>query len=195
MPVSDSELLYMIHQRNEFAYKQLFNKYVSISKTWIFKKYQKSRSFKTVTDDLLSIALASIHEAICKYVDSLGPFYPFCRLIVLNRTMTFMTNSYLTKQSYSLEQGILKEDEVYYFQIEDETLINQPSESARIDQLIDMYINDTATTNKNEDTIAKMRLDGYTIDEISKMLNISPSMIKHIILQKKLSIIRKLKKE
>jgi DNA-directed RNA polymerase specialized sigma24 family protein len=185
MAVSDSELLYMIHQRNEFAFKELFNKYISISKTWIFKRYANYSFYKSIKDDLLSIAMYSVNEAIYKYVPTMGPFYPFCKIVVINKTYTeFLTYS-KQKQILSLEQGLLYEDELLFNQMEDESKLLQPLEYAKNEQMLNEYLYNTATKSKDEMNVSKLRLEGYTVEEIAKILNLSVSIIKYILLKKK----------
>jgi RNA polymerase sigma factor (sigma-70 family) len=161
---------------SSIALTELFKKYKVLISNWIYQKYVFSGRLKTEKDDMFQIAFYYFYISLKKYVLGKGAFYSFCKKLIMDK-MCDEYRKFINKSNFlSLEDLSLKEDTEIY-------LDNSISEEEQLFQedIEEMYLNDTKTKDTiTEKLILRMRLDGYTIKEISKKLEINVEKIKYV---------------
>lgn len=90
---NDYELLYLISEKDEYAYNELHQKYNRLIKNIAKKIYNNSKYYGFDLDDIYQIGLCGFYTAVYSFDEKEGVlFYTYAISIVTKEMMTFVRN-------------------------------------------------------------------------------------------------------
>lgn len=90
---NDYELLYLISEKDEFAYNELHNKYNRLIKSIAKKIYNNSKYYGFELDDIYQAGLCGFYTAVDSFDEKQGVlFYTYAISIVTKEMITFIRN-------------------------------------------------------------------------------------------------------
>ena len=117
------ELLYYVHQKDEWALHQLLNSFDPLIKSCIKSLIEKSPVLKMYVDDLYQELMLSIYDGVDSYREDLGStFTSFIKVCLVNKSKTLFRyyNSNRIKANHyglSLDSFVGEENEHYHYEI------------------------------------------------------------------------------
>lgn len=173
--LDDNELIYMIREDNDY-YDIMIEKYRPIIIN-ICKKYEKiGKEIGYELDDLIQIANIGLYDAIVAYRDNQNAlFYTFVIRCIKNKLITEIRNQKTNKKivlntAISYEAPIKGTDITLLEVIPDKNTLT-PFECLVIEENEIEYINFLNSLPFEVAVVFELRISGFTIDEISKFLN------------------------
>lgn len=177
----DNLLVYLIQSFNNEAFDILFDKYMKYSQMWA-KEILKNGGYRINDYDLLECDLVNnLYRVFESYDSSKGIFYSYAKSAVYFTVRNFLrdylkVNSNTFSLNNEIEDNILLVDilssednmskivERYYFIEEVETFFNK----------IDLF-------NDSDKKVILLKMQGYSIDEISRMTELNVRRINYIV--------------
>lgn len=90
---NDYELLYLISEKEEYAYNELHNKYNGLIKTITKKIYNNSKYYGFELEDIYQVGLCGFYTAVNNFDEKEGVlFYTYAISVITKEIMTFIRN-------------------------------------------------------------------------------------------------------
>jgi len=173
MEYNDYELIYMAQESNEDAVNILNKKYESLINSRVTYFYNRSDKKGYDYNDLYQEALLGFNEAIYRYdQDNNATFYTFASVCIDNKLMTFLTKNNTGKVTFY-------NDAVNYDDVKDNLVGNDYSYSDPLDMALDKERYEEildkikGILTDKELSVFELKIQGLSIDEIVKKLNIN----------------------
>ena len=177
----DNLLIYLIQSFNYDAFQILFNKYYKYSKIWAKELIKingyNSNEFDSLEGDLIN----NIYRAIESYDSSKGVFYSYIKSAV-NFTVRNYFREYLkfNNNVFSLDSEI--EEEINLIDtIPSEDNMSKIVERYYILEEVETVINRIELFKEDEQKVIKLKMQGYSNDEISRMTELSNRKVIYIL--------------
>lgn len=165
--INDYELLMLVRENNEDAYKLLYEKYDRIIKIILKQYIPYIKTFNIDSNELYNRCLMYLHEAIENYDDNKGAtFNTFATFIIRRKIKEYIMRSRKTYLEDSYDEIIVM-DNTYDPLLEVEML----DKLERINGAIKNSL------SKFESKVMSYMLDGKSYDEIIKILNKDPKQV------------------
>ena len=173
--INDYELLYLISENDEYAYNDIYTKYTEIAKIEAKKAHKKCKYLGISIDDLYQIGLFGLTKAIANYKANDGILFYTCACVYINKEIqTFIRDKQRHKHSI-LSDSISLDKEL---DIDGTTLFEICSSDADIQRDYDSYLKCKKILDYKyffsfiDSQIYELRLNGFTNQEISILLDI-----------------------
>ena len=174
------ELLYYVHQKDEWALNQLFTSFDPLIKSCIKILIEKSPVLKLYVDDFYQELMINIFEGVNAYRDDLGsPFTSFIKACLVNKSKTLFRyyNSNRIKANHyglNLDAFVGEDNEHYHYEIiASSRPMNDPKEAFDYRQTMEKfqrYYHDMSLVDRRV-LIYYLKCEKY--DRASKALNMS----------------------
>lgn len=170
---NDSEILYMINEDNETAYEYLYEKYKNIVYKIASKYSYHASKLGLDINDLILEGYVGFDQAIKSYNENNktnNKFSGFLYMCIERKIQTLIRTKSCNKNKILNEAAYL-EDQLEQLNIKDET-IKTPEEETIENYELNMIYNKIKNNLKGiELSVFKLKIEGYTNKEISKILN------------------------
>lgn len=179
--ISDNELMYMIYQGSEIAFKIFMERYQRNVRYWIRQKYGQIFIPGIELDDFISLGMNALCKAVEEYTPERGVFYSFAKICVLRYVMNKMRDHFKRSREYNYSLDDQINDNftsiTYLDSIESEYFLSRPELNYIIKEEVDNYLNVDDTQKK----VRAMKLLGYNQAQIKEELNISDTILRQLI--------------
>ena len=193
---NDYELLYLIAEKDEFAYNKMHSKYNKLIKCIATKIYNNSKYYGFGLDDIYEVGLCGFYNAIDNFNEKEGvSFYTYAISVITKEMMTFIRNYNRDKHnilsdSISLNKKVIDDDK----SIEDFIAINDD----RIDNFYDIDVSKKMKDLKYElpflhSLVYELRINNFNNKEITILLDIGYKKLDNIIRDIKDKLIKQIK--
>lgn len=140
------ELLYYVHQKDEWALTQLLNSFDPLIKSCIKTLIERSPVLKMYLDDLYQELMLSIFEGVDNYREDLGStFTSFIKVCLLNKGKTlfrYYHSNRIKANHYglNLDAFVGEENEHYHYEIiSSPRPLNDPREAFEYQQTMEKF--------------------------------------------------------
>jgi len=175
--VNDYELLYLVRQKIEIAEIELLEKYKRVIWVLIQSSINRYHPKGVEKDDLYQESLIALMEAVNSYrEDYNAPFYSFATLCMERYIKTYLRkyNSQTTRQFYhslSLDMVIAEGENLYLHDVIADDGKGKSYLSLYENELDDFMNEKHDMFSEREKKILYLKVQGYSYEEISKMMD------------------------
>lgn len=192
--VSDSELIYAIADNNQDAKDFLYEKYTPLIHKEVDNVYKKNKGLGIEFNDLLQEGMLGFSEAVINYDDySDVKFITFATLCIRRKLSKYIKKFNTTKNKVRLSEVPLDEErENYNNRLRD--VIKDASGKEPLNKLI----TDESLKEINMTLLSKLSskekkaflymLDGYDVNDIAKIMEITPKQVYNLIYRARVKI-------
>ena len=177
----DNILIYLIQSFNYDAFEIIFNKYLKLSKIWANDFVKMSGYFTFDYDILENDLINNLYHVIENYDSSKGIFYSYVKTAVYFTVKNFLRE--ITKNNIntcSLESEV--EDDLYLIDVlSSEDNMSKIVERYYILEEVETVINRIELFKEDEQKVIKLKMQGYSNDEISRMTEVSNRKVIYIL--------------
>jgi len=173
--INDYELLYLISEKDECAYNNIYKKYNEIVAIEANKAYKKCHYLGISIDDLYQMGLFGLTKAINNYKENEGILFYTCVCVYVNKEIqTFIRDKQRHKHRI-LSDSVSLDKEI---DIDGTSLLELYSYDADVPKDYDSYLNCKKILDYKyhfsfiNSQIYELRLNGFTNQEIAILLDI-----------------------
>ena len=191
--ISDQELLMLLREKNEDAEELLYNKYFKIIKRKIYNYKTILNSLNIDSEEVFNDCVDSLNYAIETYSNlNTASFYTYLNLLVQRKIIKIIIkNTRRNKYINYISLDILNDNNKEIPDNKNKDILSKLCNEENIQQINEIILK---TLSTNELTSFVMLLQGYTYNEIAKILNKSYNQIYYEINTTKKKIIKQIKK-
>jgi len=177
--INDYELIYLIRDEDDNYKDLLFEKYYPVVNNLVYKYFNKYKDILDEYNDLFQEGIIGFNYAIDKYDSQKNvSFYSYALLCIEGRIKDYIrkvrrNKNIIIKNAVSFSTLIF--DDVYFEDIvaTDDLTYN----SIVLKELCNYLVNFKNTLTVNEALVFELRFNGFSYEEISKLLSIKKSNI------------------
>ena len=177
----DNILIYLIQSYNVEAFNILFNKYYKLSKIWAKDILKMNEYFNVEFEYLESDLINNLYRAFESYDSSKGVFYSYIKKAVNFTVRNYMRD--LQKSiicSYSLDSEI-EENILLMDVIASEDNMSKILERYHLVEEVDEFLDKVSLFKEDDQLIVKLKMQGYSANEIFKMTGFNMRKISYIL--------------
>lgn len=170
----DEELIAMMENGDVIASHEFYNRYYEYAKTLAAVFYSSNKRLGVSLDELVSIALETTYVVLRKYKnDTIYNFYPYWRKVAEHEIIRFL-----------IEAKKKINDRITYVEDESDSLLlqidNQDSYAEILKEEIERVLDPIKDTFPKETKIILfLYVEGYKIEEISKLVGLNKNQVKY----------------
>ena len=178
----DNFLIYLIQSFNCEALEYLFNKYFKLSRLWAIKLIRINGYNECEIDSLECDLINNLYRAIESYDSSKGVFYSYIKKAV-QFTFKNYFREYLKFNNgniCSLDNEI-EEDIAFIDVLSSDDNMSKIVERFYVLEEMETVINKVELFKNEEQIVIKLKMQGYSIDEISRMTEMNTRKVIYIL--------------
>ena len=185
---NDYELIYQVRENNEYAQDIMYSKYCAILKKISGEYYGKYSNYGAEYVDFLQEANIAFYQSLNSFSEKNNTlFYTFMIMCVHRRLISYC--NHLSNCSKNISNDYLVEIDKYQL-IDNRSNVEETVEMTEMETTIKRIIFDFPILYGS---VLELRYNGFTLTEISKLLDISRSSVEYYYSKIKKNIMKNIK--